>query len=490
VTKGNQEQLDEALAQNKFLADANRERQKGYFADIEALKQSGQEVPEVLQAAFDATIQASSDLNREFIYLTETATPLVSVLEQTAKTIEGLESAHSTLTSALGYQEDAVKNRIAQLKEQAQAEIEFGKFLKSASAESVQARIAALQEEAAALRTNLPELERMAKTSTSAAQEFAETTDRLSEIDAQLQKIGSQGVIAAIQHEQEQLTAEIIKIEAARDEKIAQIRAQAAQKELDLFQDLQRGLAEAVAEAQEERADAQRDYIEKSAEIEQDLARKRLDIQKKFGRSLEQAIDDRDALAANQAKQTRDDELEDAEDAAQEQRQTLEAEYQKQLETIDRELTKQQQTLQAKYAQQLNDLRQQTAQSISMEQQKAQQEISTRQQAYQQELALLQSFAQSGVTTISAFAQGSVASLVQFSSEAQTILAGFVAQASNILGGLIGSGSNVPTPPPPPSPIGGPQQPFGRGDMYVRIEGYTKQQIHAELNGILKHVVD
>jgi uncharacterized protein with GYD domain len=431
--------------------------------------------------------------------LTYSVLPLIEAREHEASAIDATKSALDNLNSGFAHQEDVVKNRIAQLKEQAKEEIDFNKFLKSANAESVQARVEALQEEQAALQANLPELERMAKTSTSAAKEFKDTTDRLSEIDAELQKIGSQGVIAAIQHEQEQLTAEIIKIEAARDEKIAQIRAQAAQKELDLFQDLQKGLAEAVAKAAEDRADAQRDYIEKSADIEDDLAKKRLDIQKKFGRSLKQAIDDRDALAEYQAKQTRDDDLSDAEDAAQEQRQTLQKEYQKQLETIDRELAKQQQTLQAKYNQELSDLRTATANSINLERQKAQGEINEKQQAYRQELALLQSFAQNGVSTISAFAQSSTASLVQFSSEAQVVLAGFVSQANSILGGLLSGASSSSAPPPTPSPVPlpppmhGPQPlPFSGegGGLNIRIEGYTKTQIHAQLNEVLKLIMD
>lgn len=406
-------------------------------------------------------------------------------------TTAGLTKLQSTLTSTLENQGDVVKDRINQIKEEAQSEREFSRFLKSASADSVAARIESLQEEATALRSMLPELQKLAPTSEDAANELRATTDRLGEIDAELRRIGSEGVIAAIQREQAELTAEIIKIEQTRDEKILQIRAQAAAKEAELFQSLQQDLADAVADANESRADALRDYEQKATEISEDLARKRLDIEKKYSRDAANAVGDRDALALYQAKQTREDGLEDAEEAAAEQRADLQQNYAEQLETINRELAKQQQALQTKYAQQLNDLRTATANSINAERQKAAEEIRVRQQAYQDELAQLNSFAQNGAASVQSFATNSL-----------TTLGTFVERAREIMAGLIGSATSVPTTPipttpaPTPAPIpippivrppgspGGPQQPVAGPS--ITITGYTAAQIQAELNKVLK----
>lgn len=469
ITNGSKEQLDNAIEQNKFLTDANRERSQGLFTEIEVLKQAGKEIPAELQAAFDQTTIASNQLSKELLYLTETAAPLVESRSREGELI-------NNLNAALEKQQDILTERVAAIKEQAQAELEFSRFLKTATAENVAARIEALQEEAASLRSILPELERMAPTSEAAANELKNTTDRLGEIDDALQQLGSAGVIAAIQREQAELTAEIEKIEAARDERIAQIRAQSAQKEIDLYEDLQQSLADAVADAQEKRIEAQQDYQEKAVEIEEDLAKKRADIEKKFARSMEQAVGDRDALAAYQAKQTHDDELSDAEEAAAEQRQELQQNYVKQLQLIDQELEKQRQTLNAKYLQQLNDLRLQAQQSIALEQQKAQQEISTRQQAYQQELAQLQTFTYGGITSIS-----------QFATESLNTLTGFVGQARQIMAGLVAAGT------PPISTSSSTQRPPGSGGgpqpsptVNIVVEGYTAGVIQQQLNEVLR----
>lgn len=418
------------------------------------------------------------DLNEQQQALTYTALPLIEIRERETTSTEAAASAISNLTSALGHQEDVVKERIAQIKEQAQNELEFSRFLKNASVDSVTSRIEALQEEATALRSMLPELQKLAPTSEAAAKELQATTDRLGEIDAELRRIGSEGVIAAIQREQAELTAEIIKIEAARDEKIAQIRETAARKEAELYQDLQQDLADAVADANDERIEAQREYQEEAAEIERDLARKRLDIEKKYSRDAANAVGDRDALALYQAKQTRDDGLEDAEEAAAQQRADLQRNYALQLDTINRELAKQQQALQAKYAQQLNDLRMATTNSINLERQKAAQEIAVRQQAYQQELAQLNSFAQGGVASVAAFATNSL-----------TTLAGFVESARSIMSGLI-AGASIPnsTPSPVPSgPVpgrtGGPQPYPG---VNINVAGYTIPVIQQQIYDVLK----
>jgi hypothetical protein len=493
VTNGSKEQFDQVLAQNKLETDANRERIKGLYAQVEVFKQAGKEIPENLQLALDGAISASFELSAAQVYLTDTVAPLVeartaetAAIEQTTK---ALQSVVERTKERNALEEQLAKEQVSRLKEQMQSELEFNRFLKTATAENVASRMEALQEEAAALRSLLPELQKLAPTSEAAADELQATTDKLAEINDELRRLGSEGVIAAIQREQAELTAEIEKIEADRDAKIADIRRQSAQKEIELYEDLQRDLADAVADANEERADAQREYQEEAAQIEQDLARKRLEIEKKYSKDAANAIGDRDALALYRAKQARNEQIEDAEDAASQARQDLQRNYQQQLETINRELAKQQQALQAKYQQQLNDLRTATANSINLERQKAAQEIAARQQAYQQELALLNSFAQQGAMSISTFATNSLSTL-----------GGFVTQAQAIMAGLISSTANSPIPTPNPTPTGGSNtppvegrmggpQPYPSAGLVINVEGHTITTIQQQIYDVLKNII-
>lgn len=479
VASGNKEQLDKELENIKFLQDANRDRQRAYFNDIELLKSQGKEVPQTLQDAFDNTLAVTNELSAAQVYLTDTAAPLIEAREREASATEAVTAAQSALTSALGHQEAVTKERITQIKEQAQNELEYTRFLKTATADQIASRIESLQEEAAMLQTLLPQLK-------SVPEEYQNAADRLAEINAELEKLGTGGVIAAIAHEQEQLTDDIAKIEAARNEKIAQIREQAAQKEIELYESLQEDLADATADANDKRIDAQREYEESAADIARDLARKRLDIEKKYSRDAANAIGDRDALALYQAKQTRDDQLEDADDAAQQAQEELQRNYAQQLETINRELDKQRQTLQAKYNQQLQDLQQQTNNSINAERQKAQQEIAARQQAYQQELALLNGFAAQGTSSINAFATNSLTTLNAFVTQAQSIMAGLMGSAGGV---IAGTGASTPIPPITNRPPGAPGGPQPAPTIGITINGHTIEAVQAELYGVLKNIM-
>jgi hypothetical protein len=95
--------------------------------------------------------------------------------------------------------------------------------------------------------------------------------------------------------------------------------------------DRQRELADAAAQAGEDRVKA-------TEEAEKERAR----IQKRFDKSFNQAVADRDALAAKRAEDQRDDELDQLGDR-----------YKDQLKTVDKSLAQQQRVIEARYQQQV-----------------------------------------------------------------------------------------------------------------------------------------
>lgn len=406
------------------------------------------------------------------------AIPVLTAQEQEVQTLERLTAA--------------TNGRVAALLEQSQYELEFNRFLKTASIEGTQARIEGLREERESIMSILPELHRLSTESDEAAAEYQNAVDRLQDIRAQLADLGSEGIAAAIANEQSKLDADITRILTASAEKIGQIRSDLAQKEIDLYSDLQTKLADAIKSAAEKREELERDYVEKSVEIAEDLADKKLEIEKKFARSQEQAIGDRDALALYQAKQTRDDELSDAEKAAKEQQESLNKNYAKQLDTINRELAKQQATLQAQYNAQLNTLRMNAQNAINLENQKAQAEINTRQQAFNMQVQQLQSFATTGTGLIASFATNSITALQGFVSRANQLFSGLGGSSTSSGGGVVvipdgGAGGGM----------GGNQQPFASGDLFqppttginFNITGNTRDSIIKQVNSQLYNLL-
>lgn len=156
---------------------------------------------------------------------------------------------------------------------------------------------------------------------------------------------------------QEAYNAEV----AASGARIAEINAK-----------LQADLSQAETQRQSDLADAARQAGEERVRITEDAEQERARIQRRFERSYNDAVADRDALAAKRAEDQRDDELKDLDDR-----------YKDQLKTVDKSLATQQRTIEARYQQQVATINAAAQAAIRSEQQAAQARLAVLQQGVQ-----------------------------------------------------------------------------------------------------------
>ncbi len=421
IESANSEQLSERIAaiENERLATV-------------ALLNTLFTIPEPtaeITASIEGYKQQLVDLNVEQQNLTFSVIPLIEAREDE--------------TAAIEAQQAAMKDHVADLREQANIELEFTKFQRTATTDSIAQRIQDLEDEKAALESMLPELERLAPTSDDAAKALEDTNDRIQAINADLARTGGAGVSAARLNEERELAADLQSIEEDSAARILAIRQQTAQKEADLLKQLSAGLEDADRKAAEDRASAAEDYQDSLAEIERDGAQEREDILEQFSRSTNQAVKDRDAVAYKNAESKRDDDLSDLAQNLARQREELAQGYAEQLQDIQQALDRQRSSLQQRYQQQLFDLQQAQAQQIAAERSNAAQALAARQSAYQQELAQLQSFSTGGVTLITGFATGALQQLALFATNAQQIIASINGSVAAGIGGLSGQATGV-----------------------------------------------
>ena len=144
------------------------------------------------------------------------------------------------------------------------------------------------------------------------------------------------------------------------------------QRITELNTKLQSDITSAGDERRTALLEAERDAGDQRVKITEDSAREQERIQRRFTRSYEQAVGDRDALAAARAEQQRDDELKD-----------LNERYKDQNKALDDNLAKQQRTIEQRYAAQVQTARSAADAAIRLEQQRAQAEINVKAQAVQ-----------------------------------------------------------------------------------------------------------
>jgi hypothetical protein len=120
-------------------------------------------------------------------------------------------------------------------------------------------------------------------------------------------------------------------------EEINTLNAKAIQIELDASAKIE----EIRTDANERRADIEQDAADRRTDIEQKSADDRYKIIRDFNRSYGQAVAERDALAAVQAKQNADDRLEDQKKAETDAQKALDKSLAKQNDTIQKSLDKQ-----------------------------------------------------------------------------------------------------------------------------------------------------
>jgi len=183
---------------------------------------------------------------------------------------------------------------------------------------------------------------------------------------------------------------EIVQIRERSAQRVEQIQSRLQETLRSAEQDRDTGLADAEREASEARAEAQRDANTAIIELEEDLARRRQRIEREATRSLAQAAGDRNAVAAFEARERRDNELADLQEEGDTRRAEINRQYAEQTADIQRDLQRQRAEINLQYQQQIQDAQRSAQAQIQLEQQKAQQEISIKQRQIQAELNALQ----------------------------------------------------------------------------------------------------
>lgn len=428
-----------------------RERQREVLQQVEELVQSGdlegiadiqREIEDQVaalqrrRAFFERSPDISDDLREEEL------TRINAELDQLGITLTEIGLAAGDIASVGGpvardiaaynkqaaAQQEALEGQIAGLQAEIAQRQELENFLRSVSPQSLQNRIQGLEDERAALEEMIPSLRGAALQSGEFTQQFEDAQARLAAVNEELSSLRIEGggrLRAALQSE---LTADIDRIMQASSQKIAQLREDLNRKEAELFTKLQSDIASAANDARQERVDAQRELGQELADLEEENAANRLKIIRRANSAISTAIGNRDALAAFLAKQQRDEELQEQEDAFEQQQKELQKAYDRQLEEIDRQLQRQQDTIRQRYQQQLQDLQVQMNTAIQQERTRASAELAERRSAHQQQLSDLARFA---TDANSLWSQGLSSML--------TSLANFTNQANSLLGSLSAS---------------------------------------------------
>lgn len=178
-------------------------------------------------------------------------------------------------------------------------------------------------------------------------------------------------------------------LQDAEDEhadKLADINQKLTDAQVEAAYDRDRALEDAAYDAEQRRNEITEEAGEARVKLEEDTERKRRQIERRFNRSMLNAIGERDALAAYQAEQRRDDELADLEESYDEQEATIKRRLEEQRRTIDRNLENQQRTIQRRYDDQLRTANIAHQRALQQEAQRWSAELQMRQAAYQQAL--------------------------------------------------------------------------------------------------------
>lgn len=145
-----------------------------------------------------------------------------------------------------------------------------------------------------------------------------------------------------------------------------------AQRISDINAKLQSDLTAAETDRQTDLADAAREAGDQRIKIEEETGKERQRIQKRFERSYNDAVAERDALAAKRAEDQRNDDVDQLGDR-----------YKDQLKTVDESLKKQQQVIDARYKAQVATANAAAQAAVRTEQQAAQARITVLQQGVQ-----------------------------------------------------------------------------------------------------------
>lgn len=239
-------------------------------------------------------------------------------------------------------------------------------------------------------------------------------------------------------------------------QKLADIEQKFADAQGEAAYDRERALEDAEYDAGQKRLDAKRQSDDDLLKLEADTERKRQEILRRFNRAYLNAIGERDALAAYQAQQQRDDALADLNETYDAQKETIQARYDEQLRTIDASLQDAQRTIERRYEDQLRTANLAHERALQAEAQRWNAELTLRQSAYQQaQQNLANALAAEAAIQASAYAD-SLVSAAAFHDGLVGIFTGNIATAaatiatdavSQILSGYTGGSTGSTTTP-------------------------------------------
>lgn len=295
-----------------------------------------------------------------------------------------LISKYIPLIEAREREERAIAAIISGIDQRIAGEIQTAQLLREGTTDQIDSRVTALNDERNAILANLPALKEQARLSDIGREALLNYQARLADVNSELGRLeGARPEVALRQFTEASgemaraLREDVTKITADRDKKIADIRADLAEKEVEAERTRSEAFNEARAKAQDEREDQE-------AQHQENLRR----IISRANATIANAVGNRDALAAFMAQKQRDEELEEEQKAN--------AKRIKEIQKREGEALK---VIEKRYSDQLRAAQTAAQRAISLEIQKAQAEITLRGQAYNAELQQLQAalFAQYGL---------------------------------------------------------------------------------------------
>lgn len=362
------------LQADRMTAEERAARRREIESDLRILNEE-QRRPGVLPEASEQLTKQITALQQEYLYLTEIQDTYADQLKREA-------DARDAANSALRTQLDA-------LKESAAKHQELSAAIRTASVEDVSNRLHSIQEEQAAIRSVLPELERLAATSEEGAAQLAEARSRLGVLSGDFFQFVTRVLPAALARASQEYTADVARIQDESKAKIDGINADLADKE-----------AEAKAKRDEDYLAAEEKRNEGLADLAEDLAERREKIERKSAIAISNAVFARDALTAYLTMQQKQEDLQDLKNDGERRRKELDAQFAKERKQADDH-----------YRKSLEQARAAAAKAIQLEQSRLRKELEERAAAYNQQIAQLNNFNIRGVQIIGEFVDKGLARL-------------------------------------------------------------------------------
>lgn len=388
------EELQDRLAKNQeLLSDRQTSRQlQGAQNEIDAQRMTREERDKTIASLSEEItgLEHYRDRERSAGRLTEAAAlDLANRIDDARDRMKAMTDVTYSFADAAAQYEQRITDQLSVIQESIAYQQQLSEQIRTSTPQQVEDRLYALQQEAAALKTFIPELEKLAPTSQEAAKQLADARSRLSEISSDYADQLIRVLPSALARARTSLQAEITQIETESGQRINQILADQVDKEAKALDDRN----DAYLAAEDKRGEALNDLAEKQGEA-------RAKIERNANATIVNAVRSRNALAAQLAIEQKKQDLKDLED----QGKSREKE-------IDKQLRKEKEVADVRYRDQLDAAKAAADKSVSLERQKAQAEINQKVASYNAQISALSVFTQSGTQLVYDFVNHSLQAL-------------------------------------------------------------------------------